>query len=155
MTGHGTTSRTTTWLQRLLVAGGVLAAGYGVAGLVTDPSVAKQPYLRYTLTVLLGHDLLVMPLAILIGLLATRWLPQWARPAVQGALLVTATLTAVALPLVLGYGRRPDDPSALPRDYHRGYLIAVAAIWLTTATLLALRAARSRRTSATQHQEET
>ncbi|MFC7759887.1 hypothetical protein ACFQY4_19090 [Catellatospora bangladeshensis] len=48
----------------------------------------------------------------------------------------------VALPLLLGYGRRPDDPSALPRDYHRGYLVCLAAVWLVTAAVLAVRARR-------------
>ncbi|MEU8077854.1 hypothetical protein AB0B31_20650 [Catellatospora citrea] len=134
--------RSTVWLRRALVAVGVLAAAYGVVGVLTDPSVSLPNYFRYTLTVLFGHDLLVLPLAIVIGFVLTRWLPGWARPVVQGALFVTAVLTVVALPLVLGHGRRPDDPSALPRDYHRGFLLCLAAIWLVTAVLLGLRAIR-------------
>jgi hypothetical protein len=132
----------TAWTRRVLVAVGVLCAGYGIVGLLTDPSVALPNYARYTITVLLGHDLLVMPAAIVVGAVLTRWLPTWAKATVQGALLVTAAVTVVALPLVLGYGRRADDPSALPRDYHRGYLLCLAVIWLATAALLVWRARR-------------
>ncbi|GIF95884.1 hypothetical protein [Catellatospora citrea] len=134
--------RSTVWLRRALVAVGVLAAAYGIVGVLTDPSVSLPNYFRYTLTVLFGHDLLVLPLAIVIGAVLTRWLPGWARPVVQGALFVTVVLTVVALPLVLGHGRRGDDPSALPRDYHRGFLLCLAVIWLVTAVLLGLRAIR-------------
>jgi hypothetical protein len=130
------------WIRRVLVAAGVIAVAYGLLGLLTDPSVSLPNYVRYILTVLLGHDLLVLPAAIVVGAVLTRWLPRWARATVQGALLVTVVLTVVALPLVLGHGRRPDDPSALPRDYPRGYLICLAAIWLVTAAVLAIRARR-------------
>ncbi|GAA1401194.1 hypothetical protein ACFQZ4_51455 [Catellatospora coxensis] len=134
--------RATPWIRRLLVAAGTLAAAYGIVGVLTDPSVSLPNYARYAVTVLFGHDLLVLPLAIIVGAVLTRWLPGWARPVVQGALFVTVVLTVVALPLVLGYGRRPDDPSALPRDYTRGFLLCLAAIWLVTAGLLAARALR-------------
>ncbi|GAA1636982.1 hypothetical protein [Catellatospora bangladeshensis] len=130
------------WSRRLLIAAGVTGAGYGAAGLLTDTSVSLPHYFRYTAAVLLGHDLIVLPAAIAAGAVLTRRLPGWAKPPVQGALLVTATLTVVALPLLLGYGRRPDDPSALPRDYHRGYLVCLAAVWLVTAAVLAVRARR-------------
>lgn len=132
--------RSTVWTRRLLVAAGTLAAAFGVIGVLTDPSVSLPNYARYTITVLFGHDLLVLPLAIVLGAVLTRWLPGWARPVVQGALFVTAVLTVVALPLVLGYGRRTDDPSALPRDYTRGFLLCLGAIWLVTAGLLIARA---------------
>lgn len=118
----------------------MLAATYGIVGLLSDPSIPLWHYTRYTVAVLSGHDLLVMPAAIVVGGALTRWLPGWAKPVVQGALLVTATLTVVALPLLLGYGRRPDDPSALPRDYHRGYLTVVGLVWLVTVAVLAARA---------------
>lgn len=144
-TTHRAADRSTTWIRRLLVAAGVLAAAYGIIGVLTDPSISLPNYARYTITVLFGHDLLVLPLAIIVGAVLTRWLPAWARPVVQGALFVTAMLTVVALPLVLGHGRRPDDPSALPRDYLRGYAICLAAIWLATAVVLVVRALRCHR----------
>ncbi|MEV0458747.1 hypothetical protein [Catellatospora methionotrophica] len=142
-----TTSRSTAWTRRLLVAAGGLAAAYGVVGVLTDRSVSLPNYARFVATVLFGHDLLVLPLAIAVGAVLTRWLPRWAKPVVQGALVVTAALTVVALPLVLGYGRRPDNPSALPRDYPRGFAICLAAIWLVTAAVLAVRALRRRSAS--------
>ncbi|GIF99024.1 hypothetical protein [Catellatospora citrea] len=147
MTATRHPDRQTTWIRRLLVAAGVLAAAYGIIGVLTDPSVYLPNYARYTITVLFGHDLLVLPAAIVVGAVLTRWLPAWARPVVQGALFVTAVLTVVALPLVLGFGRTADNPSALPRDYPRGYAICLAVIWLVTAGLLAVRALRRHRST--------
>lgn len=139
--------RSTTWIRRLLVTAGTLAAAYGIVGVLTDPSVSLPNYARYTITVLFGHDLLVLPLAIAVGAILTRWLPGWARPVVQGALFVTAALTIVALPLVLGFGRIADNPSALPRDYPRGYAGCLAVIWLVAAAVLAVRGLRRHRST--------
>ena len=58
---------------------------------------------------------------------------------IQAALLLSAAVV-VARPGVLGYGRTPDLPSALTRDYTRGMLILLAAIWIAAAAILTLNA---------------
>jgi hypothetical protein len=52
---------------------------------------------------------------------------------------VTAAVTVVALPFMLGYGRRADVPSALPRNYIGGYTLIVSAVWLIATMVLIIR----------------
>ncbi|MEV6971577.1 hypothetical protein AB0M47_41425 [Hamadaea sp. NPDC051192] len=126
-----------TLTRRLLVASGVVLVVVGAVGVLRSASVGLWPYVRFLLVSALYADLLVMPLVLLAGVLATRLLPSWLRVPVQGALFVSAAVTFVSLPLLLGYGRDVRLPSALPRDYPRGLLIVLAAVW-TVALLLAL-----------------
>jgi hypothetical protein len=80
-----------------------------------------------------------MPLAIGAGALIGRFVPVRTRAGVRVAAYLSLTLVVVALPFVLGFGRRPDDPSALPLNYGRGLAIALAAVWLGTAAVLVAR----------------
>ncbi|MFG2577225.1 hypothetical protein [Streptomyces sp. NPDC048481] len=70
------------------------------------------------------HDAVIAPLVLLVGLVLVR---RRARGPVRGALLVAGALTAVALPVLLRPGRTAN-PSVLPLDYPRNWLIAVVAV---------------------------
>jgi hypothetical protein len=133
--------------RRLLALAGIAMIGYAVFAAATSPQVNPGRQLRFLVLVLLINDALVLPLAIGVGVLVARLAPATARPAVQAALIVTASLTVVAGPLMLGYGRLADNPSVLPRDYVAGYLGLVAAVWLVAAAAMVMRylAARQRR----------
>jgi hypothetical protein len=45
------------------------------------------------------------------------------------AALVSLAVSLVALPFVLGAGRDPANPSALPSPYEMGLLLIVGLIW--------------------------
>lgn len=125
---------------------GVAMMGYAVTGALGTPSVLPTRYVTYLLTVLVLHDGLLMPTFLAVGLAVHRFVPATARATVQAALVITAAATLAALPLVLGYGRTPDNPSALPRDYRTGLALVLALIWLATAAAVAVRYAAARRT---------
>ena len=133
-------SATPGWMRP--VGAGLVAAGgalmlYAVVGAVTDRSDRIGGHLIFLVAVLLGHDWLLMPLAIAIGALLSRVVPSQVRAVTVAAVYVSGVLFVVALPLILGLGRRADDPSALPLNYSRGLLISVAVVWLAAgATLL-------------------
>lgn len=116
--------------------------GYAISGLLTDPRGRPAGQLLFMAAVVVAHDGLLMPLVIGVGALIGRVVPVPARPAVRVAALVSAALGVVALPLVLGYGRRPDNPSALPLDYGRGLLVTLLLVW-TAALTRALLASRT------------
>jgi hypothetical protein len=117
-----------------MVAGaGVAAMGYAVAGAAGDTGVNPVGHLAFLATVLIGHDLVLMPIALGVGVLVARYAPPWARGPAQAALYASAIVTFVALPFVIGAGRRPDDPSALPLNYTRGLLVLLAAVWAAAA----------------------
>jgi hypothetical protein len=118
---------------------GLAMIGYAVAGAATDTGVNPVGHLVFLATVLIGHDLILMPVALGVGALIARFAPVWARWPAQLALYASAILAFVALPFVIGAGRRPDDPSALPLDYGRGLLILLAVVWVAAGLTAAWR----------------
>lgn len=111
-----------------LVLGIVVGAACTAVGVAAAVETSKPTVLvRWVVGLTLAHDLVLVPAVLLVGLVVRR------RPWLAGGLLVSGVVALVAFPLVRGYGRRPGDPSALPRDYTRGLLVTLAAVWLLTA----------------------
>jgi hypothetical protein len=110
---------------------GVAVVGYAAVGAVSDPGVNLVGVVGFLGAVLIGHDLFLLPIATAVGVLLVRVVPAWARAWVQAGLVLSAILTVIAIPLLLGVGRVADDPSRLPLDYPRGLLIVLSAIWVT------------------------
>jgi hypothetical protein len=90
-----------------------------------------------------AHVLLLAPMIVLAGLLLGRLVPARPTPYFQAGLILGGVVTWL-LPFVLGYGRTPDLPSALPLNYGRGLLVILALIWLIIG-LVALVRERLRR----------
>jgi hypothetical protein len=109
---------------------GLILMGYAVIGAAGDPDIMPGRHLGFLVVVLALHDGVLLPAFIGVGALVHRFVPGRARAPVQAALIATAAVTVVALPLVLGYGRLADNPSALPRDYPLGLAIVLTTIWL-------------------------
>jgi hypothetical protein len=133
------TPRWVRWSRRALVATGTLVMAYAVIGAIRDEPRRLLGHALFLAAVLVLHDGLLMPLAIGAGALIGRFVPVRTRAGVRVAAYLSLTLVVVALPFVLGFGRRPDDPSALPLNYGRGLAIALAAVWLGTAAVLVAR----------------
>jgi hypothetical protein len=121
-----------TTARRALVITGTLLIGYGLTGAAASPGA-----LLFLAAVLIGHDAVLLPVLIGVGAVVTRRCPRWLRPAVSGALMCAAAVSAIALPLILS----PAGPSVLPGHYGRGLLLSYAAI----AVVAAVNAAISRR----------
>ncbi|SNT64495.1 hypothetical protein SAMN05421812_11760 [Asanoa hainanensis] len=123
------------WTRRLLVGAGVGVLAYAVFGLLTDPDTALGGQVVFLAAVVVAHDAVFMPLMIAAGFVVGRFVPVRVRPALVGAAIVSLALTLTAIPFVLGRGRRPDDPSALPLNYGRGLLITLAFVWAVAAVV--------------------
>ncbi|MFE6686265.1 hypothetical protein ACFVFQ_07265 [Streptomyces sp. NPDC057743] len=80
------------------------------------------------------HDAVIAPLVLLAGLVLGR---GGLRGPVRGALIVAGALTVVALPVLLRPGP-PANPSVLPLDYPRNWLMAVGGVVAVTAVLVAV-----------------
>jgi hypothetical protein len=111
----------------------------GVLGTLTDPGTHLAGELAFLATVLIGHDAIVLPVAIGIGAAVARWAPPPVRGPAQAGLFASAVLTFVALPLVIGAGAIPDNPSALPLNYGRGLAVSLAAVWVVVGGVLGYR----------------
>ncbi|TDE33930.1 hypothetical protein [Actinomadura sp. 6K520] len=83
------------------------------------------------------HDGIFVPCVLLLGALTTR-LPASHRRFVQATLVVGGSVALVALPMVLGYGRRADNPSILPLAYGRNLIIALSTIAVVAVVWTAL-----------------
>ncbi len=95
-------------------------------------------------------DLILMPVATIVG----RLIGRIRRPSLRHATTVAAALTVFILligwPFIGGFGRHPDNPSLLDRGYRLGALTVLAVVWVgcLVAGVLAgpaRRAASSRR----------
>ena len=108
-------------MRRLLVGAGTLLMAYAVGGALLDPGVDVLGVVVFLAAVLVLHDAVLMPVVLAAGA-ATR------RPATRYAGVVGAAVLVVGLPLALGFGRAPDDPSVLPLPYARNLLVILAGI---------------------------
>jgi hypothetical protein len=127
-----------------LIASGLLVIGYAVIGAATDPDLKVSGVLAFLLGVLVAHDAVFLPMVLAVGALVGRYVPVGDRVAVRAAALVSAAVTLVALPLVLGFGRDPGNPSALPLPYGRGLAVLLALIWAAALAAIAVRRIRKR-----------
>lgn len=130
-------------VRRALIACGALVMAYAVSGALTDTDV-KFGALIFLVAVLVVHDGLLLPLSIGAGVLIGRIIPVRLRTPVRVAAVIGLALTVVTLPLVLGRGRVPDNPSLLPLHYGRGLLIAYTIIWAATAAVVTAQHRRRR-----------
>ncbi len=79
-----------------------------------------------------AHDLLLAPLVIVLGLLATR-LPSFARAPVVVAVVVWGSITILAIPMLGRFGADPTLPSLLDRPYLAAWSVGTAVVLLAVA----------------------
>ncbi|MFI6144677.1 hypothetical protein [Streptomyces sp. NPDC051109] len=130
---------------RYAVAGtGLVLMGLGGALLVQQPSPWRIAL--WLAGAVVVHDGLVAPLVIAVAAL-TGAVGLRLRGVPRAALIVAGSVTAVALPPLLRPGGAAN-PTVVPLDYLRNWLLTMAAIAVATGVYLAagaaLRAARRR-----------
>ncbi|TQK68636.1 hypothetical protein [Nocardioides sp. SLBN-35] len=140
-------------MRRLLVAVGVAAIGYG--GWLVLTTVPPHRWFAVVLWLVAGvvvHDAVIAPVSLAAGWALDRWGVasagrRAARDAIGTGLLLVGSLTLVAVPVLGGWGRRPDNPTLLDRDYVGGWLgvVALVVVGLGARSLVVL---GSRRTAA-------
>jgi hypothetical protein len=119
--------------RAILLAAGVAGLAYAVIGVLTDDGTSPLNQLLFTLALVVAHDGIVLPLAIGVGVLTVRYVPNWARPPVQAGLYASLVLTLFTIPMLVGAGRRADNLTILPLNYARGLQLVLAAIWVAAA----------------------
>lgn len=124
-----------TVVRALLAGVGVATAAYGAWLLLTRQSGEQLVSAgQWLVAGVLLHDAVLAPLVLLIGVVASRFLPRAARGPAVVVGVVLGSLTLLAVPVLGGFGRRPDNPTLLGRDYTAGWL-AVAALVLVGVAL--------------------
>lgn len=125
----------------LCVTGGLLLA-FGAFRLVTNLDHGDLLVLALWLMVALAlHDAVIAPVTAGAGVLLRR-VPPRGRRYLQGALIVGALLTVIAIPLIHRRGTQPDVKAILLRNYAGNLALLLG---LTAAVALALYAVRGLR----------
>ncbi len=139
-------------MRRILWLVGLALIAYGGYGLLTAASgPAPLRYLGFAAAGVLGQDLLLAPLALAVGGLVARLAPPSLRGLVVAGLFASVTVSLIALPFVLGYGRKPDNPSALPLHYGRSLALVLVTIWFAVAAAGVMRFLAARRVARRGH----
>ena len=119
------------WRLLIAVLGVAMAAFGGLRFLQLDLPDIVNAVLWLAGGVLL-HDAVIAPVTIGLTVLATRVVPASARVRITVALVVLATVTATAVPVLGRWGARPDNPTLLDRNYVVGWLVFAALVLLVT-----------------------
>jgi len=123
----------------LAVVGGAVMA-FGVWGLFRDAArTHPDQWVRWFVGAALVHDFLVAPLVFVVAALTRRLLSERSRGIVNGALIATAVLSAMAYPFLRGFGDNPDNASILPNNYALNLSLIVGLLWLVVAVTLIAR----------------
>jgi hypothetical protein len=137
------------------VAAGGLVMVHGLAGLVRQASSTRPgAWAGWLLAILAAHDLVLVPLVLLVGglLSATAGRVAGGRlwPPLRAALVTAGVVVLVTMPALVGDGRStdPTNPTLLPDDYLRSLALVLAAIFVAAAIWAGI-AARPRRSGAT------
>jgi hypothetical protein len=133
------------WLS---AAVGWAIIGYGVRGLLLH-HVDTRPSNLATFVVAgaLLHDLVVAPILVVLGVVASRSVPARARAVVQAALIISACVALFSYPLVRGYAHRLHNPSSLPHNYTANLALVLGIVWAIAAVILGIRLHLRRRDS--------
>ena len=125
----------------LSVAGGLLLA-FGVFRLITELDAGDLVVLGVWLAAaVVLHDGLIAPLTVGTGVALTR-VPARARRHLQGALLVGALITIIAIPLIERRGTQPEAEAILLRNYGANLTLLLAMTAAVALLLYALRVLR-------------
>lgn len=123
-------------------AAGLALIGLGLRGIVDQVPLAQ--WAKWFVGAAVLHDAVVAPAVLAAGAL-TVLVPAGRRRIVRAALVIGACVTVVAIPVVLAFGRRDDEPSRLPLPYGRNLAIVLGAVAAVAACALAARAVAARR----------
>jgi len=112
-----------------VVAGWAIMA-FGVWGLFMDANQTNPTsWVKWFLGGAIVHDLVVVPVVLLVGTVVARAVPLRWRAPVQGALISSALVVATFAIFVSGAGDISENPSALPNSYALGLVVLLGFIW--------------------------
>lgn len=130
-----------------LGAVGVLVGVYGAYLFLSRQQESRQiiSAAKYLVGGVVFSDLVVAVVALVVGYLVLRFVPSAARAPVVVGGVVLASVTLLAVPVLLSKGRKPDNPTLLDRDYTAGWLVfaAVVVVAVVVAVVLRLRGAHT------------
>ncbi|MDN5760717.1 MAG: hypothetical protein L0H41_00155 [Microlunatus sp.] len=136
-------------LRWVLAAVGVAGIGYG-AYLTLGATPTWPERISTGLWLLVPpvlNDVILLPLAAVVGWLIVRRLSRPWRDVVVVALVLSVFALLIGWPFISGYGRLANNPSLLDRNYIAGAAALLAVIWIGCLLAGAVLTGRERRVS--------
>jgi hypothetical protein len=123
-------------LRLLIGAVGVLMGAFGLLRLLQHDLHHLPNVVLWLAGGVAVHDGILAPLTIGAVVLGTRVLPQRLWLVVATGLVVLATVTITAIPVLGSWGARPDNPTLLDRNYVAGWVVLVVLVILVSLVRL-------------------
>lgn len=134
--------------RRILGAVGILAIAFGgVQVLVNWEAASPFGLLAFLVAVVILDDLILVPLALAVGWVVRRTLPERARVPAQLALVVLAGLLLVGVPFALSPARDGESGTLLTEPYWRNLGLLSASLAVLVVIVAVLRSRRAARAS--------
>jgi hypothetical protein len=135
------------WRIILAVAGIALGA-FGVFRLVSEiPTYSLLILGVWLAAALVIQDAILAPSVVGVGWLLRRYVPDRGRRYVQVALIMSALITVIAVPMIFLRGSQPAVKALLLRNYGSNLMLIIAIIGVISLILYAVRVARDRSAS--------
>ena len=107
---------------------------YGVVQLVRRTGWPRSlATARWLVGGLLLHDLVLVPIVLVLVWVVGRITPRWLTTPVRTGLLASALVLALGWPGLRGYGNRTDNRTVHPLAYGTAVLTALALVWAAAA----------------------
>lgn len=122
---------------------GIAVVVYGIGRLFTGIPLQSLTLLAlWLIAAVVIHDGLVSPAVVAVGWTLRRLVPPRARRYLQAALIMSALVTIVALPMIYRANRQPPSKAILRQDFGTNLALLVAIIAVATLIAYAVQVAR-------------
>ena len=131
----------------ILAAAGIALGAFGVLRLVSEiPTYSLLVLGVWLAAALVIQDAILAPSVVGVGWLLRRYVPDRGRRYLQVALIMSALITVIAVPMIFLRGSQPAVKALLLRDYGFNLILIIAIIGVISLILYAVRVARDRST---------
>ena len=131
----------------ILAVVGIALGAFGVFRLVSEiPTYSLLVLGVWLAAALVIQDAILAPSVVGVGWLLRRYVPDRGRRYLQVALIMSALITVIAVPMIFLRGSQPAVKALLLRDYGFNLMLIIAIIGVISLILYAVRVARDRST---------
>ena len=128
-----------------LAVAGLLLGGFGVFRLFTQVPHPKLIMLGiWLIGALVIHDGILSPLIVSLSWVLAKVIPPRARRYVQLALIMSAIVTVIAIPMIYRRGHQPQVKAILQQNFGGNLTVLIGIIAAVSLLLYALQVARDR-----------
>ncbi|HEY6688648.1 MAG TPA: hypothetical protein VI094_20850 [Propionibacteriaceae bacterium] len=129
----------------ILAAAGIALGAFGVFRLVSEiPTYSLLILGVWLVAALVIHDAILAPSVVGVGWLLRQYVPDRGRRYVQVALIMSALITVIAVPMIFLRGTQPAVKALLLRNYGSNLILIIAIIGVIILILYVVRVTRDR-----------